>query len=109
MMTGAPNLIRGGRHSVYVAAQELARAGLLDVVSSDNVPSALLSSALMLGDLRGGIARGAATVSGAPAEAVGLTDRGHLVPGAQADVIRDARVGAAGALRGVWSQVARVG
>jgi alpha-D-ribose 1-methylphosphonate 5-triphosphate diphosphatase len=109
VMMGAPNLIRGGSHSGNVAAQELAEAGLLDIVSSDYVPSSLLSSALMLGDLWGDMARGIAAVTAAPADAVGLRDRGHLVLGARADVIRVTRVGAAGALRGVWVQGARAG
>lgn len=108
VMMGAPNLIRGGSHSGNVAAQELAEADLLDIVSSDYVPSSLLSAALRLGDLWGDIARGIATVTAAPAEAAGLTDRGHLDLGARADVIRVARIGTAGALRGVWVQGQRV-
>ena len=39
---GAPNLARGGSHSGNVAAQELAELDLLDILSSDYVPSALL-------------------------------------------------------------------
>ncbi|MFM2389995.1 MAG: hypothetical protein RLZZ437_1550 [Pseudomonadota bacterium] len=109
VMMGAPNLIRGGSHSGNVAAQDLAVADCLDIVSSDYVPSSLLSSALMLGDLWGNMARGVATVTSAPAAAVGLADRGQLVPGARADVIRVARVGATGAVRGVWSSGKRVG
>jgi alpha-D-ribose 1-methylphosphonate 5-triphosphate diphosphatase len=109
VMMGAPNLIRGGSHSGNVAAQDLALADCLDIVSSDYVPSSLLSSALMLGDLWGNMARGVATVTSAPAAAVGLADRGQLVPGARADVIRVARVGATGAVRGVWSSGKRVG
>lgn len=108
VMMGAPNLIRGGSHSGNVAAQALAEADLLDIVSSDYVPSSLLSAALMLGDLWGDMARGIATVTAAPADAAGLPDRGHLAPGGRADVIRVARVGAAGAVRGVWVQGARV-
>jgi alpha-D-ribose 1-methylphosphonate 5-triphosphate diphosphatase len=54
VMMGAPNLIRGGSHSGKVAAAELARAGLLDVVSSDYVPSALLASAFALAGIWGG-------------------------------------------------------
>ena len=104
VMMGAPNLIRGGSHSGNVAAQVLAEAGLLDIVSSDYVPSSLLSAGLMLGDLWGDMARGIATVTAAPADATGLADRGHLQPGARADVIRVARIGAAGAVRGVWVQ-----
>jgi alpha-D-ribose 1-methylphosphonate 5-triphosphate diphosphatase len=109
VMMGAPNLIRGGSHSGNVAAQDLAEADLLDIVSSDYVPSSLLSAALLLGDLWGDMARGIATVTAAPADAAGLADRGHLVPGARADVIRVARIGPAGALRGVWVQGQRVG
>ncbi|MBE2275092.1 MAG: alpha-D-ribose 1-methylphosphonate 5-triphosphate diphosphatase [Rhodobacteraceae bacterium] len=109
VMMGAPNLIRGGSHSGNVAAQDLAEADLLDIVSSDYVPSALLSAALMLGDLWGNMARGIATVTAAPADAVDLPDRGRLVPGARADVIRVTRIGNAGAVRGVWVQGRRVG
>ncbi len=108
VMMGAPNLIRGGSHSGNVAAQALAEADLLDIVSSDYVPSALLSGALMLGDLWGDMARGIGTVTQAPAVAAGLTDRGQLNIGARADVIRVARVGSAGALRGTWVQGQRV-
>ncbi len=66
VMMGAPNLIRGGSHSGNVAAQDLAAEDLLDIVSSDYVPSSLLSAALMLGDLWGNVARGIATVTAAP-------------------------------------------
>lgn len=109
VMMGAPNLIRGGSHSGNVAASDLAEADLLDIVSSDYVPSSLLSAALMLGDIWGDVARGVATVTAAPADAAGLPDRGHLVPGARADVIRVTRLGPAGAVRGVWVQGRRVG
>ncbi|MDP4033780.1 MAG: alpha-D-ribose 1-methylphosphonate 5-triphosphate diphosphatase [Pseudorhodobacter sp.] len=109
VMMGAPNLIRGGSHSGNVAARDLAEAGLLDIVSSDYVPSSLLSAALLLGDLWGDIARGIATVTAAPAKVTGLHDRGQLQIGARADVVRVGRVGAAGAVRGVWVQGRRVG
>jgi alpha-D-ribose 1-methylphosphonate 5-triphosphate diphosphatase len=108
IMMGAPNLIRGGSHSGNVAAQVLAEESMLDIVSSDYVPSSLLSAALMLGDLWGDIARGITTVTAAPANVAGLKDRGHLVEGARADVIRVTRLGQAGAIRGVWVQGARV-
>jgi alpha-D-ribose 1-methylphosphonate 5-triphosphate diphosphatase len=63
VMMGAPNLIRGGSHSGNVAAADLAQLGLLDIVSSDYVPSSLLTAALQLGDLWGDMARGVATVT----------------------------------------------
>jgi alpha-D-ribose 1-methylphosphonate 5-triphosphate diphosphatase len=109
VMMGAPNLIRGGSHSGNVAAHKLAEADLLDILSSDYVPSALLSAALMLGDLWGDVARGMRTVTSAPAAAVGLHDRGQLTLGARADLIRVARVGGAATLRGTWVQGLRVG
>lgn len=109
VMMGAPNLLRGGSHSGNVAAHVLAEADLLDIVSSDYIPSALLSAALFLGDLWGDVARGVGTVTRAPAEAVDLHDRGRIEPGARADVIRVRRLGGAGAIRGVWVKGARVG
>ncbi len=108
VMMGAPNLIRGGSHSGNVAAAELAEAGLLDIVSSDYVPSALLAAGLMLGDLWGDLARGVATVTAAPARAAGLDDRGRIAPGLRADLVRVARVGGAAVARGTWVAGARV-
>ncbi|MBL9050826.1 MAG: alpha-D-ribose 1-methylphosphonate 5-triphosphate diphosphatase [Tabrizicola sp.] len=108
VMMGAPNLVRGGSHSGNVAASALAEAGLLDILSSDYVPSSLLSGALFLADLWGDVARGVATVTAAPAEAAGLADRGRLTIGARADVIRVTRIGTAVAMRGVWVEGQRV-
>ena len=42
VLMGAPNVVRGGSHSGNIAAVDLARAGLLDILSSDYVPSSLL-------------------------------------------------------------------
>lgn len=109
VMMGAPNLIRGGSHSGNVAAQALAEADLLDILSSDYVPGALLSAALLLGDIWGDVARGLSTVTAAPAQAVGLTDRGRIAPGLRADLIRAHRVERTAALRGVWVRGRRVG
>ena len=108
VMMGAPNLIRGGSHSGNVAASVLAMADLLDIVSSDYVPSALLSSALLLGDLWDDVARGVRSVTLAPAAAAGLADRGQLTIGSRGDVIRIARVAGAAAVRGTWVSGNRV-
>ncbi|QDY71436.1 alpha-D-ribose 1-methylphosphonate 5-triphosphate diphosphatase [Qingshengfaniella alkalisoli] len=108
VMMGAPNLIRGGSHSGNVAAAELAEAGLLDVVSSDYVPAALLQAAVLLGDLWDNIARGLHTVTAAPAKAAGLTDRGSLDIGKRADLLRFQRKGRLVLPRGVWVRGARV-
>ena len=48
VLMGAPNLVRGGSHAGNVATAELARAGALDVLSSDYVPASLLMAALVL-------------------------------------------------------------
>lgn len=108
VMMGAPNLIRGGSHSGNVAAKDLAALDLLDILSSDYVPSALLNAAMMLGDLWGDLPRAVATVTASPARATGLTDRGSLTPGLRADVIRVARLPKAAAVRGVWVAGQRV-
>ena len=108
VMMGAPNLMRGGSHSGNVAAQDLARAGLLDIVSSDYVPGALLSAALMLGDLYGSVARGFASVTSAPARACGLNDRGEIGLGLRADLVRVQQIDEAAIVRGLWVGGARV-
>src|SRR5262249_2853458 len=51
VLMGAPNLVRGGSPSGNVATAELAAAGVLDIMSSDYVPSALLLAALRLPDV----------------------------------------------------------
>ena len=108
VMMGAPNLIRGGSHSGNVAAQELAELDLLDIVSSDYVPAALLLAAARLGDIWGDMARGMATVTSAPAKGVGLEDRGRLEIGKRADLIRFAMRAGVPALQGVYSRGHRV-
>lgn len=105
---GAPNLVRGGSHSGNVSAAELAREGLLDIVSSDYVPAALAYSALLLGEIWGDLARGFATVTDAPARAAELGDRGRLEIGLRADLVRMRAVEGAPRMRGVWSQGRRV-
>lgn len=104
VMMGAPNLIRGGSHSGNVAAEELAREGLLDIVSSDYVPAALLLAAVQLAETWGDMARGIATVTKSPAEAVGLDDRGVLEEGRRADLMRFRVAEHVPLLRGVWSR-----
>jgi alpha-D-ribose 1-methylphosphonate 5-triphosphate diphosphatase len=108
VMMGAPNIIRGGSHSGNVAAQELAELGHLDIISSDYVPSALLLSAVRLGQMWGDMARGLRTVTQTPAQAVGLEDRGVLRTGARADLIRFRMRAGVPALNAVWSRGRRV-
>lgn len=109
VMMGAPNLIRGGSHSGNVAAADLARMDRLDIVSSDYVPAALLLAAVKLGEIWEDLPRGIATVTRAPAEAVGLEDRGVLAVGRRADLIRFRVADHVPMLRGVWSRGRQVG
>lgn len=108
VMMGAPNIIRGGSHSGNVSAQELAKADLLDVVSSDYVPSALLLSAFRLAEIWDDLPRAVACVTKAPARAAGLSDRGALEIGQRADVLRVASRDNVPLVRSVWCQGARV-
>lgn len=109
VMMGAPNLIRGGSHSGNVAAAELAEAGLLDIVSSDYVPSALMLAAFRLADLWDDLPRAVATVTANPARAVGLEDRGRIAEGLHGDLVRVARVEGTPVIRGVWCHGRQVG
>ena len=108
VMMGAPNIIRGGSHSGNVAARDLAELGHLDIMSSDYVPSALLLSAVRLGEMWGDMARGLKTVTLSPAQAAGLQDRGELRKDARADLIRFRMRGNVPALSAVWSRGQRV-
>jgi alpha-D-ribose 1-methylphosphonate 5-triphosphate diphosphatase len=108
VMMGAPNLIRGGSHSGNVSAGTLARSDLLDIVSSDYVPSALLYAAVKLADVWRDLPRAMATVTAAPARAAGLVDRGVLAEGMRADMVRFRTVEGVPTLRGVWSAGRRV-
>ncbi|MEL6691006.1 MAG: alpha-D-ribose 1-methylphosphonate 5-triphosphate diphosphatase [Pseudomonadota bacterium] len=104
VMMGAPNLIRGGSHSGNVAAADLAERNLLDILSSDYVPSALLAAAFRLADLWQDLPRAIATVTENPATAAQLSDRGTLAVGKRGDVLRVRDMKKAPILAGVWSQ-----
>lgn len=110
---GAPNVMRGGSHSGNVAAVDLARRGLLDILSSDYVPGSLLQAAVRLVDEEVlTLPQAVDTVTRHPARAAGLIDRGELAPGQRADLIRVRMVPAAhgrqAVVRAVWRQGRRV-
>jgi alpha-D-ribose 1-methylphosphonate 5-triphosphate diphosphatase len=106
---GAPNVVRGGSHSGNVSALELAREGLLDILSSDYVPSSLMMAAFQLvRDAGWSLPRAIATVSSAPAKAVGLDDRGAIEKGLRADMVRVALSGALPVPRATYVLGARV-
>ncbi len=112
VLMGAPNIVRGKSHSGNVSAAELADSGHLDVLSSDYVPYALIQAAFKLGEMEGwDLPRAVRTVSLAPAEALGLDDRGAVEKGRRADFIRVRLdpVGQDGGLRPIVREVYREG
>jgi alpha-D-ribose 1-methylphosphonate 5-triphosphate diphosphatase len=110
VLMGAPNIVRGGSHSGNIAAADLARAGCLDVLSSDYVPGALLLAAFMLPTIAESISlpEAIAKVSSRPAKAAHLYDRGEIVPGKRADLVRVRLHSGMPVVKGVWREGRRV-
>ncbi len=110
ILMGAPNVVRGKSHSGNISATDLVRAGLLDILSSDYVPYALLQAVFMLPQHVDGLAlhEALATVTSNPARAAGLDDRGEIALGKRADLVRVRMVGHLPVVRGVWRQGVRV-
>jgi alpha-D-ribose 1-methylphosphonate 5-triphosphate diphosphatase len=110
VLMGAPNVVRGGSHSGNIAASDLARKGVLDVLSSDYVPFSLVHAPFVLAD--GGDVLDLATafrlVTATPARTVGLEDRGRIEPGLRADLVRIRHNGGVPVVRSVWREGARV-
>lgn len=89
VLMGAPNLLLGGSHSGNVATAALAAQGLLDILSSDYVPTSLLAGALQLHrELGFSLPAAIATVTATPTRATGFEDRGEIAVGKWADLIR---------------------
>lgn len=110
ILMGAPNVVRGGSHSGNIAAVDLAREGLLDILSSDYIPSSLLMAALQLPrDVPAiDLASAVRTVTKTPAESVGLSDRGEIAVGKRADIIRVHVARGIPVVRSVWREGRRV-
>jgi alpha-D-ribose 1-methylphosphonate 5-triphosphate diphosphatase len=110
VLMGAPNVVRGGSHSGNVSAIELARAGVLDVLSSDYIPFALLQAAFILPQQAPEVSLPAAIamVTRTPAQAAGLDDRGELELGKRADLVRVRMIGDTPVVKGVWREGERV-
>ena len=89
VISGAPNLVRGGSHSGNIAAADLLRAGWVDVFASDYVPPALIEAAFRVArEGLAGLPEAVAMISSRPAAMAGLADRGSLAPGQRADMAR---------------------
>src|SRR5258705_8947994 len=110
ILMGAPNVVRGGSHSGNIAAVDLAREGLLDILSSDYIPSSLLMAALQLPQRVPAIdlASAICTVTKTLAHAVGLADRGEIAIGKRADLIRVHVARDVPVVRTVWREGRRV-
>jgi len=93
VLMGAPNLVLGGSHSGNVSASSLAAEGLLDIISSDYVPSSLLQGVFILAgeDLDQSLPAAVKKAAANPAQAADLTDRGEVCTGKRADLIRVSR------------------
>jgi alpha-D-ribose 1-methylphosphonate 5-triphosphate diphosphatase len=86
---GGPNVVRGGSHSGNVSAIELAKLGLMDILSSDYVPGSLLSAVVRLTETAGlTLPQAVALVSRNPAKSIGLPDRGSIAPEMRADLVQ---------------------
>jgi alpha-D-ribose 1-methylphosphonate 5-triphosphate diphosphatase len=110
VMVGGPNLVRGGSHAGNISAAELAELGYLDIICSDYVPHSLLHAATLLPRMFEDydLPRALRSVSKAPADLVGLTDRGDIAIGKRADLIQVGRDLEVPLVRGVWREGRRV-
>jgi alpha-D-ribose 1-methylphosphonate 5-triphosphate diphosphatase len=82
---------------------------LLDGLSSDYVPVSLMHAAFRFHDRLGWpLERAVDVVSGGPARMLGLLDRGALVPGLRADLVRVRRAGEVPGVLAVWREGRRV-
>lgn len=86
---GGPNVVRGGSHSGNVSAIELAKLGLVDILSSDYVPGSLMSATVRLTETTDlSLPQAVALVSRNPAKSIGLHDRGSLEVGLRSDLVQ---------------------
>jgi alpha-D-ribose 1-methylphosphonate 5-triphosphate diphosphatase len=110
VLMGGPNIVRGQSHSGNVSARDLAEHGLLDVISSDYVPSSQLLGALLLEAAVEAITlpEAIAMITRNPARAAGFTDRGEIKPGLRADLVRVCHAGALPVIRDVWAKGERI-
>jgi alpha-D-ribose 1-methylphosphonate 5-triphosphate diphosphatase len=102
---GAPNVVRGESHSGNVSALDLAAEGLVDILSSDYMPASLLQAPfVMMQRLGMPLHEALATVTANPARALGLNDRGELLPGRRADFLRVRMVDDVPVVIAVWRE-----
>ena len=85
---GCPNVVRGGSHLGWASAAVMAEAGVCSVLTSDYFYPAMLRAAFVMAE-RGAMDLGQAwaLISGNPARAAGLSDRGSIEVGKRADLV----------------------
>jgi alpha-D-ribose 1-methylphosphonate 5-triphosphate diphosphatase len=110
VLMGAPNLVRGESHSGNVSARELARLGLVDILSSDYIPMSMLQAAFLLPQIipEIGLVQAVAWVTHNPARVLGLTDRGDIAPDKRADLVRVREHNHVPAVSAVWRTGERI-
>jgi len=110
ILMGAPNVVRGQSHSGNLAAKDLAHSDLLDLLSSDYVPSSLLHAPFVLAmeEEAMSLADAVKLVTSNPAETVGLDDRGEIKQGLNADLVRVSYQDNVPFVKAVWRQGLRV-
>jgi alpha-D-ribose 1-methylphosphonate 5-triphosphate diphosphatase len=99
---GSPNIVLGRSHSGNVSALELAKEGLLDVLTSDYVPCSLLHAAFALAEGGFDLAKTIAMVTANPADLLGFVDRGRIAAGLRADLLRVRVVEGVPVIRNIW-------
>ncbi len=107
VLMGAPNIVRGGSHSGNVAAHHLATLGVLDILSSDYYPASLLDAAFRIAADETNtfsLPQAVMLMTGNPARALGLADRGQIAEGKRADLVLAHRHNGHVYVKNVWRQ-----
>lgn len=85
---GSPNAARGGSHIGSLGAGDMVEAGLCDVLASDYFYPAMLAAVQKLdAEKRADRLALWSLISGGPARAMGLDDRGEIAVGKRADLV----------------------
>lgn len=88
IVLGAPNAMRGGSHLGSPGAAEMIKRGLCDILASDYYYPAMLGAVFrLLSDEVAPLPALWKLVSQNPAAAMGLRDRGRVLPGLRADLV----------------------
>lgn len=109
VLMGAPNIVRGQSHSGNIAAKDLAKLGVLDVLSSDYVPFSIMHAPFVLAEEEAiSLPKAISMVTSTPARTVGLNDRGRIANGLRADLVRVRYDEGVPVVRSVWREGIRV-